>query len=40
VGMIVRSAEHARVEDLLKQYSERVQQMYMAFQPPPDRPTH
>lgn len=40
VGMIVRSGEHRRVEELLKEYSERVQQMYMAFQPPPDRPTH
>ena len=40
VGMIVRSAQHARVEELLRQYSERVQQMYTAFQPPPDRPIH
>jgi biotin carboxylase len=40
VGMIVRSTQHARVEELLRQYSERVQQMYTAFQPPPDRPIH
>jgi hypothetical protein len=36
--MIVRSAQHARVEDLLRQYTQRVQQQYMAYQPPPDRP--
>jgi len=40
VGMIVRSSEHARVEELLRRYSDRVQQMYTAFQPPPDRPIH
>ena len=40
VGMIVRSTQHARIEELLQQYSDRVQQKYTAFQPPPDRPTH
>jgi len=40
IGMIVRSAQPARVEELLQQYSARVRQRYMAHQPPPDRPTH
>jgi biotin carboxylase len=40
VGMIVRSSRHDRIEELLRQYSERVRQMYMAYQPPPERPTH
>ncbi|PYY07051.1 MAG: ATPase [Acidobacteria bacterium] len=40
VGMIVRSSHHERVEELLRQYSDRVQERYMAFQPPPDRPIH
>jgi biotin carboxylase len=40
VGMIVRSPQHARVEELLTRYSERVQQTYSAFQPPPERPIH
>ena len=40
VGMIVRSPSHDRVEELLGRYSERVQQIYMAYQPPPERPTH
>lgn len=40
VGMIVRSSQHARVEELLTRYSERVQQTYSAFQPPPERPIH
>jgi biotin carboxylase len=40
VGMIVRSSRHDRIEELLRQYSERVQQMYTAYQPPPERPTH
>ena len=40
VGMIVRSPSHERVEELLGRYSERVQQMYTAYQPPPERPMH
>ena len=40
VGMIVRSAQSNRVEELLRNYTDRVQKMYMASQPPPDRPTH
>jgi biotin carboxylase len=38
IGVIVRSAQHDRVEELLRQYTQRVQQHYMAYQPPPDRP--
>jgi biotin carboxylase len=40
VGMIVRSPSHERVKELLERYSERVQHKYMAYQPPPERPTH
>lgn len=40
IGMIVQSARHERIEELLRQYSERVQQLYTAYQPPPERPTH
>ena len=40
IGMIVRSEHHERVEELLQQYSARVQQQYMAYRPPPDRPAH
>jgi biotin carboxylase len=40
VGMIVKSSHPARIEELLTQYSDRVQKMYTAVQPPPDRPTH
>ena len=40
VGLIVRSKSQERVQELLRQYSEKVQQAYMAYQPPPDRPTH
>jgi len=38
IGMIVRSTQHARVEDLLREYTQRVQEQHMAYQPPPDRP--
>ena len=40
IGMIVQSPRHERIEELLRQYSERVQHLYMAYQPPPERPTH
>lgn len=40
IGLIVRSAQHDRVADLLRRYSDRIQQLHTAFQPPPDRPTH
>jgi len=40
LGMIVRSPQQRRIEELLSNYTDRVQKMYMAFQPPPDRPTH
>jgi len=40
IGMIVRSQSPERIEELLRQYSARVQQNYMAYQPPPERPTH
>ena len=40
VGMIVKAAQPARVEELLGQYSDRVRTMYTAVHPPPDRPTH
>ncbi|HWC20443.1 MAG TPA: hypothetical protein VG498_25730, partial [Terriglobales bacterium] len=40
IGMIVRSPRYDRVDQLLQEYSQRVQKMYMAFQPPPERPIH
>lgn len=40
VGMILKSPNPARIEELLTRYSDRVQKMYTAVQPPPDRPTH
>jgi hypothetical protein len=40
VGMILKSPDPARIEELLTRYSDRVQKMYTAVQPPPDRPTH
>ena len=40
IGMIVCSPLHSRVDELLRDYSQRVQKMYMAFQPPPERPIH
>lgn len=40
IGLIVRSEQHERVEELLQDYSERVRQSHTAFQPPPNRPTH
>ena len=40
IGMIVRAPRHERIDQLLTEYSRRVQQMYTAFQPPPERPTH
>ena len=40
IGMIVRSSHAQRVEELLRQYSSRIRQNHMAYQPPPERPTH
>jgi len=40
IGMIVCSPIDSRVDELLRDYSERVQNMYMASQPPPARPIH
>src|SRR5579859_1881965 len=40
IGLIVRSERHERVEELLRDYSERVRRSHTAFQPPPNRPTH
>ena len=40
IGMIVRSQSQERIEELLRQYSVRVQENHTAYQPPPERPTH
>ncbi|HZL57017.1 MAG TPA: ATPase [Bryobacteraceae bacterium] len=40
VGLIVRSPELARVEELLAAYTERVQKDFWAYAPPKDRPSH
>lgn len=37
VGLIVRSAERLRVEDLLSQYAERFSRDFSAYVPPPER---
>jgi biotin carboxylase len=38
VGLIVRSADPSRVEQLLRSYVERMRQDFLAWQPPLDRP--
>lgn len=40
IGLIIRSEQYERVEELLQNYSERVRQSHTAFQPPPSRPAH
>lgn len=40
IGMILRAQSPERVEQLLGQYSERILEQYMAYQPPQQRPTH
>jgi biotin carboxylase len=40
IGMIVRSSRPERIEELLGEYSARIRETYMAYQPPPERPTH
>ena len=38
VGLIVRSADPKRVEELLRNYTERMRQDFLAWQPPLERP--
>ena len=40
VGLIVRSADSNRVQQLLQSYVERMRQDFLAWQPPLDRPTY
>ena len=38
VGLIVKSSDPARVQELLKNYVERMRQEFLAWQPPLERP--
>jgi biotin carboxylase len=40
IGVIVKSPDPARVEQLLADYTVRIQQEFMAFAPAPDKPAH
>ncbi len=40
IGLIVRSAQAERVEQLLADYIKRIEQEHLAFQPAPERPSH
>jgi biotin carboxylase len=40
VGLIVQSPSCRRVEELLAQYTDRVVRDFLAYAPPPDKPTH
>ena len=38
VGLIVKSPDPARVQELLQSYVERMRQDFLAWQPPLERP--
>jgi hypothetical protein len=38
VGLIVKSANPARVQELLQNYAQRMRQDFFAWQPPLERP--